>query len=101
MKEANPLKCHGLGGRSSMVEPIYGDVFDHHSVIYEFPNGVRLYAFCRTTTGCYNESSSLIFGSKGKADLTRCIITRHLAPPRSTPRWRPCWAAATWRPPRR
>ncbi len=70
-----PVKCHGLGGRSSMTEPIYGDVFDHHSVVYEFANGVRIYAFCRTTTGCYNETSSLIFGTKGKADITACRIT--------------------------
>ncbi|MHC4563880.1 MAG: Gfo/Idh/MocA family protein [Planctomycetota bacterium] len=65
-----PTKCHGLGGRSSMREPIYGDVFDHHSVVYEFPNGVPVYAFCRTTTGCYNDSSSTVLGSKGKASIT-------------------------------
>mgnify|MGYP000165085734 CR=1 FL=1 len=75
LKELNPVKCHGLGGRSSMVEPIYGDVFDHHSVVYEFPNGVRVYAFCRTTTGCYDEDSSLIFGSKGVANVKACRIT--------------------------
>ncbi len=69
-----PLKCHGLGGRSTMVEPIYGDVFDHHSVVYEFENGVRVYAHCRTTTGCYDEDSSLVFGSKGKASLKACRI---------------------------
>lgn len=72
---AVPVKCHGLGGRSTMVEPLYGDVFDHHSVVYEFPDGVRVYAFCRTTSGCYDESSSLVFGSKGKANLTSCRIS--------------------------
>ncbi|TFG49194.1 MAG: Gfo/Idh/MocA family oxidoreductase [Candidatus Brocadiia bacterium] len=66
-----PVKCHGLGGRSSMTDQIYGDVFDHHSVIYEFDNGVRIYAFCRTTDGCYNDSSSIVLGSKGKADIVR------------------------------
>jgi myo-inositol 2-dehydrogenase/D-chiro-inositol 1-dehydrogenase len=69
-----PTKCHGLGGRSSMTQPIYGDVFDHHSVVYELENGVRIYAFCRTTTGCYNDSSSTVLGSKGKASITRCQI---------------------------
>lgn len=71
---AVPIKCHGLAGRSTMVEPLYGDVFDHHSVVYEFDKGVRVYAFCRTTAGCYDESSSLIFGSKGKASLLNCRI---------------------------
>jgi myo-inositol 2-dehydrogenase / D-chiro-inositol 1-dehydrogenase len=74
MKEAVPIKCHGMGGRSSMTDAIYGDVFDHHAVVYEFPNNVRLYALCRTTTGCYDEYSSLIFGTKGRADLMRCVI---------------------------
>ena len=69
-----PVKCHGLGGRSSMTEPIYGDVFDHHSVVYEFESGVPIYAFCRTTKGCYNEDSSIVLGSKGKADIKRCRI---------------------------
>ena len=72
--EKVPVHCHGLGGRSSMVEPIYGDVFDHHSVVYHFPDGVRVYALCRTTTGCYNESSSIILGSKGQASVTGCRI---------------------------
>ncbi len=67
---AVPTKCHGLGGRSSMTKPIYGDVFDHHSVIYEFPNNVRVYAFCRTTDGCYNDSSSVVLGTKGQASIT-------------------------------
>ena len=70
-----PFKCHGLGGRSSMLGPIYGDVFDHHSVVYEFQNGPRVYALCRTTTGCYDEDSSLIFGSKGQASLKACRIS--------------------------
>ena len=75
MKNQVPTKCHGLGGRSSMTEPIYGDVFDHHSVVYEFENGVPIYAFCRTTTGCHNDSSSVVLGSKGKADIMRCRIS--------------------------
>jgi len=74
MQDHSPVKCHGLGGRSSMTNPIYGDVFDHHSVVYEFANGVPIYAFCRTTTGCYNNSSSTILGSKGRASITSCRI---------------------------
>jgi predicted dehydrogenase len=72
-----PEKCQGLGGRSSMTDPIYGDVFDHHSVIYQWPNGVRVYAFCRTTSGCYDENSSTVLGTKGRAHLMQSRITGH------------------------
>jgi len=74
MHNTAPVKCHGLAGRSSMTDPIYGDVFDHHSVIYEFENGVPIYAFCRTTTGCYNSTSSIVHGSKGRASVLKCQI---------------------------
>jgi len=74
MKNQVPVKCHGLGGRSTMIEAQYGDVFDHHSVVYEFENGVPIYAFCRTTANCYGNNSSLILGTKGKASLMNCRI---------------------------
>ncbi|UCD00331.1 MAG: Gfo/Idh/MocA family oxidoreductase [Phycisphaerales bacterium] len=74
MHNTAPVKCHGLAGRSSMTKPIYGDVFDHHSVIYEFDNGVPIYAFCRTTTGCHNSTSSIVHGSKGRASVLQCRI---------------------------
>jgi len=74
MKNQAPVKCHGLAGRSTMVEGRFGDVFDHHAVVYEFANGVPIYAFCRTTDGCYDQNSSLITGTKGKASLLSCRI---------------------------
>jgi len=74
LKETPPLKCHGLGGRSSSFSEEYGNVFDHHSVIYHYANGVRAYAFCRTEVRCYNEVSSIILGSKGRCFLLQCRI---------------------------
>ena len=66
MKETPPVKCYGLGGRSTS-QHLLGDVFDHHSVVYQYANGVRLYAFCRTTLNCYDENASTIVGTKGTA----------------------------------
>jgi predicted dehydrogenase len=74
LKEAAPLKCHGMGGRSTLRGEIYGSVFDHHAVVYEFPNHVRVYAFCRTIPNCYNETSSRILGAKGRASLLEMRI---------------------------
>lgn len=74
MREQTPVKAHGLGGRSASFGEVYGNVFDHHSVIYQYANGVRLYAFCRTQVGCYNESSSMIMGTKGRCYVTQSRI---------------------------
>jgi myo-inositol 2-dehydrogenase / D-chiro-inositol 1-dehydrogenase len=69
LREQTPIKAHGLGGRSSSFGEVYGNVFDHHSVVYEYQNGVRMYALCRTQNGCYGEYSSAYFGTKGRCRL--------------------------------
>jgi len=74
MGDRPPLKCHGLGGRSSAPSDCRGSLFDHHSVVYEYPGGVRLYAFCRTQAGCHNQTSSVVLGTKGRCDLLRWRI---------------------------
>ncbi len=71
---AAPLKAWGMGGRSTLKGEIYGNVFDHHAVVYDFPNSVRVYAYCRTIDNCYNENSSFIIGSKGRCDLLKLRI---------------------------
>jgi hypothetical protein len=75
LHNAAPTRCYGMGGRSTLKGAIYGDVFDHNSVVYDFPNGVRVYALCRTIDNCYNENSSLILGAKGQCDLLKLRIT--------------------------
>ena len=69
-----PVRCYGMGGRSTLHGEIYGSVFDHHAVVYEFASGVRLYAYCRTIPNCYEENSSLLLGTKGRCNLTRLQI---------------------------
>ncbi len=72
---AAPVRCYGMGGRSTLHGEIYGSVFDHHAVVYDFSKGVRVYAYCRTIDNCYNENSSLILGTKGRCDLLQLRIT--------------------------
>ncbi len=74
LRNAAPLKAWGMGGRSTLKGEIYGNVFDHHAVVYDFPNNVRVYAYCRTIDNCYNENSSLILGTKGRCDLLKLRI---------------------------
>ncbi len=71
LRNQAPLKARGMGGRSTLRGEIYGSVFDHHAVVYEFAGGVRVYASCRTIPNCYNETSSIILGAKGRCHLLR------------------------------
>ena len=72
MKGKTPVRAQGMGGRSASFGEVYGNVFDHHSVVYEYANGTRLYALCRTQNGCYEDNSSVYLGTKGQCNLTRC-----------------------------
>ena len=62
-----PVKAWGMGGRQVCVEPKYGDQFDHHAVVFEYANGVRVFGYTRDMLGCYNETSDVILGTKGRA----------------------------------
>jgi predicted dehydrogenase len=74
LHNAAPLSAWGMGGRSTLKGEIYGSVFDHHAVVYDFPNHVRVYAYCRTIPECHNDNSSLILGTKGRCDLLKLRI---------------------------
>jgi myo-inositol 2-dehydrogenase/D-chiro-inositol 1-dehydrogenase len=74
MKEEMPKWAFGLAGRSSSFGDQYGDMFDHHTVVYEYQSGARAYALCRTQAGCYDNSSDIIMGTKGKCYLGACRI---------------------------
>jgi predicted dehydrogenase len=71
MRDEPPMKAYGVGGRSSSWDKpyVYGDVFDHSSIVYEYANGVRLYGVGRAQNGCYNEVSDVFLGTKGRAIL--------------------------------
>ena len=74
MREQAPIKAHGMGGRSTLHGEIYGSVFDHHGVVYQFAGGARMYAFTRTIPACYNEVSSILLGTKGRCDIVKMHI---------------------------
>lgn len=64
-----PLKVWGLGGRQVCIEERYGDQYDHHAVVFEYPSGVRVFGFTRDMPDCYRETSDIVFGTKGRASL--------------------------------
>ena len=57
------------GRRSASFGEVYGDMFDHHTVVYEYASGPRVYAVCRTEYGCYDNPGDIIMGTKGRCYL--------------------------------
>jgi len=74
LREQTPVKAFGSGGRSSCFGSVYGDVFDHEAVVFEYANGVRMYANVRAQDGCYSEVSDTLLGTKGRCDLLKNSI---------------------------
>jgi predicted dehydrogenase len=71
MREEPPVKCWGLGGRQVRIEPEYGNIFDHHAVVYEYANGMKLFAFTRQMAGCSQEVADFMLGTKGRAEVMK------------------------------
>lgn len=71
MKDQYPVKAIGTGGRQVRTGPDYGNIYDHHSIIYEYANGSKLYGFCRQQSGCHNETGAFAMGTEGRAEISQ------------------------------
>src|SRR5262249_39883904 len=70
-----PLQCFGSGGRQVRTDTVYGNIYDHFSLIYEYANGVRGYHNCRHWKGTYQRTKDYIYGAKGMCDVFGSKIT--------------------------
>jgi predicted dehydrogenase len=71
MGDVPPISAVGLGGRQCRE---HGNVFDHHAVVYEYADGVKLFSFCRQQDGCAIEVSDYVLGTKGTADIMKAQV---------------------------
>ena len=70
MKGKYPVRASGMGGRQVRTGPEYGNIYDHHSVVYEYANGVKCFSACRQQAGCAHDISNHVLGSKGTGALS-------------------------------
>jgi predicted dehydrogenase len=64
-----PLQAMGIGGRQQRTDKKYGNIYDHHVVFYEYPNGVRVYFTCRQQDNCTPFVDEIVIGTKGTARI--------------------------------
>jgi myo-inositol 2-dehydrogenase/D-chiro-inositol 1-dehydrogenase len=61
----HPLKCTGMGGRAARTDPMYGNIYDHFAVEYEYASGARVQSMCRQTAGADENISERVVGTSG------------------------------------
>ena len=70
IKGDHPVRCWGSGGRQVLTDKRYGEIFDHHVVEYEYPDGSRCFSQCRHQPACWNSVTEHAIGSKGTANVS-------------------------------
>ena len=69
IKQGAPVKANGMGGRQFRIGPQYGEIFDHHSVEFEYADGTKCFSFCRHIPNTWGAFSEFAHGTKGYADI--------------------------------
>ncbi len=69
MGDRYPVKAIGMGGRQQRTGPEYGNIYDHHAVVYEYEDGARLISNTRQMKGCRNNISAQVIGTRGSASF--------------------------------
>jgi predicted dehydrogenase len=66
--QAHPVKALGLGGRQARTDPVFGHIYDHFAIDYEYPNGVHVMSMCRQIDGTAGRVGENVVGTKGRAN---------------------------------
>src|SRR5204863_35795 len=74
-------------------EPLVGNLYDHFAVTYEWANGTRGFIFCRQQTGCANNNTETIFGSKGTAYIRLFNGDPYITNLKGEKTWQHAWPA--------
>ncbi len=74
LKSGFPVRAQGMGGREVRTGEEFGEIYDHHSVEFEYADGSRLFSFCRHIPNCWDSVSEHAQGSKGSAEISKARI---------------------------
>src|SRR5262249_25374682 len=63
--KAHPVRAVGMGGRQVRTDAIFGNIYDHFAIDYEYPNDVHVMSMARQIENCENNVSEAVVGTKG------------------------------------
>src|SRR5690606_7149959 len=64
-----PVSARGTGGREVRKGIDHGEIYDHHSVEYTYPDGTTMMSMCRHHPGTWIEISEHAHGTKGTSHV--------------------------------
>jgi predicted dehydrogenase len=64
-----PLSAIGSGGRTLRTDPKYGNIWDHMSIDYEYPDDVHVTLMVRQWDNCAGANGCFFVGSEGAFDM--------------------------------
>jgi len=68
---SHPVQCIGMGGRQTRTGPEFGNIYDHFTVEFEYPGGVRVMSMCSQIEGSTSRVGERVVGTKGSTYTTR------------------------------
>lgn len=72
--QSTPIRALAQGGRLVRTDAKWGNIYDHMSVTYEYPNDVQVNLMCRQWDGCANRNENRVIGTLGESDSQRKIL---------------------------
>jgi predicted dehydrogenase len=66
-----PVQCLGMGGRQCRTGPEFGNIYDHFTVEYEYPGGIRVMSMCSQIEGSTPRVGERVVCTKGATYTTR------------------------------
>jgi predicted dehydrogenase len=69
----HPVKAFGMGGRAVRTGSEFGNVYDHFTVEFEYPDGVRMTSMCCQIDGVSGKISEDVVGTKGASNCMNLV----------------------------
>lgn len=63
-----PVRAVALGGRQTRTDALYGHVYDHFAVEYEYADGRKVFSFCRQQDGTASKVAEAFHGTRGRSN---------------------------------
>lgn len=75
MGDQLPVRATGTGGRQVRTSEIFGNIYDHFAIEFEYANGTKGYHFCRQQEGTSHRNTMDVLGTGGSAMIN--VMTKH------------------------